>query len=223
MTIKRKLFASAAVAIALGTGYVGSRTTLRSPLPATDPIFASKAFRKLNSFGNPTNSDECWTTIPLSRLRPELLENEADLALEFCRGIWSSRIGFDLPRLYWYLRWYTPSTSAHLWTRHSLSSSSYTPGTHLTNHFTVLSKTSNSITIRFGDSPSNSGPRPLDGIFEIKAQIHRDEGVARLSLKTLVFCGDRRMDGKIVPLPADLVHHSVARLWCVTGSWGLYT
>jgi hypothetical protein len=62
----------------------------------------------------------------------------------------------------------------------------------------------------------------LDGIFEIKAQIVKEEGVARLSLKTLVFCGDRKMNGKIVPLPADLIHHFVARLWCVTGSWGLY-
>jgi hypothetical protein len=93
MSLKRKIYISTAASIAVVAGYLGSTTSLTSPLAATDPIFATTWFRRYNVHGNPTNSDECRKEIPLTRIRPELQRNEGDLALELCRGIWSSRVG----------------------------------------------------------------------------------------------------------------------------------
>lgn len=92
----------------------------------------------------------------------------------------------------------------------------------MTNHFNVVDRTDNEITVRFGDSPDKTGLRPLDGIFVIRADVDHAAGVARLSLKTLVFCGDAPTEKSIVPVLADYFHHGVARLWMTTGSWGLY-
>lgn len=126
--------------------------------------------------------------------------------------------GFDLGRLYYYLRHYSPTTSSQLWSRNELSTSNYEPGTELTNHFNVLSHTPSEIVLRFSDAPSVTGLRPLDGLFSISTQIDREAGVARLRFKTLIYRGDEKMEGKPAPKPVEVVHWWVSRFWMVLAS-----
>lgn len=75
----------------LGTGvlgYLGAATTIISPLPQDDPLWRSASYAKLNSYQNSSTQDLCVKRIPLSKIRPELLQKDGDLALEFCRGVW---------------------------------------------------------------------------------------------------------------------------------------
>lgn len=51
-------------------------------------MWQSQSYAKYNLHRNPSTQDICIRRIPLSKIRPELLENEGDLALEFCRGVW---------------------------------------------------------------------------------------------------------------------------------------
>lgn len=87
----RKLKICTGVLTGLGTaglGYLGLSTSIISPLPDDDPLWRSKSFAKYNLHQNPSTQDVCTKRIPLSKIKPELLEREGDLALEFCRGVW---------------------------------------------------------------------------------------------------------------------------------------
>jgi hypothetical protein len=70
-------------------GYLGASTTLARPLPLDDPLFSSKIYSQYNKHSNGSAQDIVVKRIPLSKIRPELLQNEGDLAIEFCRGVWS--------------------------------------------------------------------------------------------------------------------------------------
>jgi hypothetical protein len=77
--------------VGLGTGalgYLGVSTTIVSPLPEDDPLWRSKSYATYNPHRNPSTQDLCLKRIPLSKIKPELLQHEGDLALEFCRGVW---------------------------------------------------------------------------------------------------------------------------------------
>lgn len=87
---KLKLCTGALAGLGVGAfGYLGASTTVISPLPEDDPLWRSKSFAKYNLHRNPSTQDICLKRIPLGKIRPELLENEGDFALEFCRGVWS--------------------------------------------------------------------------------------------------------------------------------------
>jgi hypothetical protein len=91
MAILRTLMRTAGVLTGLGTGalgYLGASTTIISPIPADDPIWASNNYSKYNPHRNPPTQDICVKRIPLRKIKPELLEKEGDLALELCRGVW---------------------------------------------------------------------------------------------------------------------------------------
>lgn len=77
-------------------GYLGASTTLARPLPRDDPLFSSKIYSQYNKHHNGSAQDVVVKRIPLSKIRPELLQNEGDLAVEFCRGVWSG-LGTSLP------------------------------------------------------------------------------------------------------------------------------
>ena len=71
------------------TSYLAAKNPVISPLSPSDPIWTSSLYKKRNPSGNPATQDVCIKRIPISRIRPELLQKEGDLALEFCRGVWS--------------------------------------------------------------------------------------------------------------------------------------
>jgi hypothetical protein len=69
--------------------FLAAKNPVISPLAAADPIWTSKLFKKHNPSANPATQDVCVRRIPLDKIRPELLKNPGDLALEYCRGVWS--------------------------------------------------------------------------------------------------------------------------------------
>ena len=86
---KLKVFTGIATGVGAGAlGYLGASTTVISPLPHDDPLWRSSSHAKYNLHQNPSTQDICIKRIPLSKIKPELLQNEGDLALEFCRGVW---------------------------------------------------------------------------------------------------------------------------------------
>lgn len=92
MSVSRIIKRTVYTGIATGTafaGYIAGTTSVICPLPLDDPLWSSSVYSRFNVHNNPSAQDVCIKRIPLSKIRPELLENEGDLALEFCRGVWS--------------------------------------------------------------------------------------------------------------------------------------
>lgn len=58
------------------------------PLTKDDPMFKTKTWRRYNPRENPAFKDDVIKVVPLSKIRPELRNDEAALTLEFCRGVW---------------------------------------------------------------------------------------------------------------------------------------
>lgn len=87
--IVRKTIFPGLLGASTAAAYLASQNPVVSPLPANDPIWSSRLFRRANPNGNPATNDVCIKRIPFSKIRPELLKKENDLSLEFCRGLWS--------------------------------------------------------------------------------------------------------------------------------------
>lgn len=86
--IKRTIYTTALTGTAL-VAYVAGSTSVIRPIPREDPVWNSKPFKKYNIHKNPATQDVVIKRIPLDKIRPELLQKEGDLALEFCRGVWA--------------------------------------------------------------------------------------------------------------------------------------
>jgi hypothetical protein len=80
---------SLTVGASCGAGYLSAATTLITPLDQDDPLLKMDLLRRLNRYNNPLMSDLCIARIPLSKIRPELRDDEAALGIEFCRALWS--------------------------------------------------------------------------------------------------------------------------------------
>ncbi|PNP42339.1 hypothetical protein TGAM01_v208086 [Trichoderma gamsii] len=219
MGIIRKTVLGVTAGTAAAVGYLRLSTSIIAPIPLNDALYSSGVYKKYNPHRNAATNDICVKTIPLNRIRPELLQKEGDLALEFCRGLWSGW-GYEIQRRFLHRKWYSPETSSQLWTRDQLAASSYEPGTVLTDHFEVVDRTPNEIIVRCGDSPRNGGPRPSDGLFAIGATIDREAQVARLTLKSCLFHSDRKVEGENGPMPGwmEILHQWYARIWMASGS-----
>ncbi|KAK3313253.1 hypothetical protein B0H66DRAFT_389174 [Apodospora peruviana] len=201
-------------------GYLGATTTIISPLPRDDPLWSSKSFAKFNVHNNASTQDVCVKRVPIDKIRPELLEKEGDLALEFCRGVWGG-LGYRFQRAYLARKYQGPATTGQLWTTEQLSKSTYEPGTQLTDHFEVVEKTPTEIIIRCGDTPRSQGPRGSDGLFVISAALDRERGEAVLGLKSCFFTSERKVEGIQGPMPGwmELLHRWYSRVWMTTGTW----
>lgn len=88
MGILRKTAVGVTVGTAAALGYLHVATSIIAPIPLNDAIYSSSAYKKYNPHKNAATNDICVKTIPLNRIRPELLQKEGDLALELCRGVW---------------------------------------------------------------------------------------------------------------------------------------
>ncbi|KAK4178558.1 hypothetical protein QBC36DRAFT_288413 [Triangularia setosa] len=248
MGIIRKTFTTAFLVTAGTVGYLGTTTRLESPLPEDDPLWRSKSFAKYNRHNNASTQDLVYKRIPLDKIKPELLQRDGDLALEFCRGVWgglgeihphpsthqsqttptsifgtnfTSPAGYRFQRAYLARKYQGPATVSQLWTADQLSKSTYEPGTQLTDHFEVVEKTPTEIVVRCGDTPRNTGPRDSDGLFVISASVDKARGEVVLGLKSCFFNGNSRVEGIQGPMPGwmEELHRWYSRLWLVTGSW----
>ncbi|KAB5536214.1 hypothetical protein GE09DRAFT_1006416 [Coniochaeta sp. 2T2.1] len=200
--------------------YLGGATTLVRPLPRDDPLWSSDVYARYNRHRNGSANDMVVKRIPLDEIRPELLEREGDLAVEFCRGVWSG-LGYRFQRAFLARKYHSPTTSSQLWTVPQLEQSTYEVGEQITDHFEVVDKTPQEITVRCGDSPRNAEPRDSDGLFVISAEIDRERGEAVLGLKSCLFVSGRKIEGIQGPMPGwmEVLHTWYARLWLETGAW----
>ena len=122
-------------------------------------------------------------------------------------------VGYAYQRRYLERKYRGPETSSQLWERKELAESSYPVGTQITDHFEVVSHTSDSIIVRCGDSPRIKDVRASDGLFEMKAEIKQDEGVAEFQLKSVFYQGLGKAQGKPMPWHVELAHRWYAKLW----------
>lgn len=66
------------------------------PISSTDPIFSSVAYARNNPNRNPATQDLCVRKVPLSKIKPQLLEKEGKLVEAFCAGVWGGLGLFSL-------------------------------------------------------------------------------------------------------------------------------
>lgn len=116
-----------------------------------------------------------------------------------------------------------PITADHLWDKKDLQSSTYDVGTKITDHFEVVSKNENSIIVRCGDSPRIQEVRASDGLFEMSAEVKKDEGVAEFGLKSIFYNGlgpQPDQEGKPPSEPMSpwikWLHQQYAKVWMET-------
>ncbi|PNP51026.1 hypothetical protein THARTR1_08254 [Trichoderma harzianum] len=220
MGIIRKAAVGVTVGTAAALGYLHVATSIIAPIPLSDALYSSSAYKKYNPHKNAATNDICVKTIPLNRIRPELLQKEGDLVLELCRGPhqWSQLSCYAIQRQYLHRKWYGPETSSQLWTRDQLAASTYEVGTTVTDHFEVVDRTPNEILVRAGGSPREQGGRPADGLFAIGAVVDHDAQVARLTLKSCLFSSHRKIEGDKGPMPApvELLHQWYSRVLLVS-------
>lgn len=58
-------------------------------VPASDYIFSNTLFARFNPNNSPVTQDLCVRRVPLTKIRPELLEKEGRLVEAFSAGLWS--------------------------------------------------------------------------------------------------------------------------------------
>lgn len=114
-----------------------------------------------------------------------------------------------------------PKTKNQIWDREDLLRSTYPVGTEITDHFEVLGHTAESIVVRCGDSPRKKGLRESDGLFEIRAEIKREEGVAEFQLKSCFYQGLYKAEGKPMPPHIEFLHRQYTKLWMETAVWNV--
>ncbi|APA13924.1 hypothetical protein SS1G_11291 [Sclerotinia sclerotiorum 1980 UF-70] len=186
------------------------------PMSPSDPIFSSLAYIRQNPNRNPAMQDLCQRKVTLSKIKPHLLEKEGKLVEAFCAGVWGG-LGYAPQRSVLSKKYQNETTTAHqLWNRSDLQNSTYEVGTQITDHFEVVSKTPTSITVRCGDSPMVTGVRDSDGLFEMKASIDKNEGVAVFELKSVFFKGTGKYTEKPMPEHIEFAHRLYTKLWMET-------
>lgn len=104
MTILSKTVAAAGWGTLAGAaGFVGmTRHCKVSPVAPTDYIFNHTLYARYNPSNAPVTQDICTRTVPLSKIRPELLEAEkteegkGKLVEAFCQGVWGGLGEWDV-------------------------------------------------------------------------------------------------------------------------------
>ncbi|RDW73707.1 hypothetical protein BP5796_07149 [Coleophoma crateriformis] len=208
-------FKTALVGAPLGAGAfaVWTRNCKFVPVSPSDPIFQSASYLKNNPLKNPATQDMCVRRVPLKDIKPQLLEKEGKLAEAFCAGVWGG-LGYWYQRRYLAKKYQNTTTTAHqLWERSQLQNSTYEVGTQITDHFEVVSKTPNAITVRCGDSPLKTGLRDSDGLFEMAVDVKPEEGVAEFKLKSVFYKGLTKSDSKPMPEHIEWAHRQYTKLW----------
>ncbi|CZT50108.1 uncharacterized protein RSE6_11039 [Rhynchosporium secalis] len=218
MGVLRSAFKITALSSVVAGGAFGA-WTIRSkfvPFNANDPILSTTAYKTNNPNRNPATQDLCVRKVPLSKIKPQLLEKDGKLVEAFCAGVWSG-YGYAYQRHYLEKKYRNSTTTAHqLWDRSDLTSSSYEPGTEITDHFVVVAKDPSAIVVRCGDSPLKTGVRDSDGLFEMGVEVNKDEGVAEFRLKSVFYKGLGKADGKPMPAHIEFLHRIYTKIWMET-------
>jgi len=185
------------------------------PLSTSDYIYNTTFYARNNPERNPATADLCVRRVPLSEIKPEYLEKEGKLVEKFCAGVWGG-LGYAYQRQYLEKKYRDADTESQVWDTKALLESDYPVGTQITDHFEVLTKTPESIIVRCGDSPRKMEVRPSDGLFEMRAEILKDEGVAEFQLKSVFYQGLGKATGKPMPFHIEFLHRQYTKLWMET-------
>ncbi|KAJ5668691.1 hypothetical protein N7462_009761 [Penicillium macrosclerotiorum] len=214
--ISRVLKVSAAgTAATVGVFFGATRNDVFQPMDTSDPIFSSPFFQKFNPNRNPTLHDLCVRQVPLDKIDPALLEKKGKLVEAFCAGVWGG-MGYIPQRAYLAQKYQGPETATNLWERKDLLASSYEVGTVITDHFEVLEKTDDRITVRCGASPRERDVRPSDGLFEIGAVVKQEENVAEFTLKSCFYQGLGKAEAAPMGPVMTWLHQQYTKLWLET-------
>ncbi|KAJ5280699.1 hypothetical protein N7478_006071 [Penicillium angulare] len=202
--------------VSVGVFFGATRNDVFRGMDASDPIFQHALFKKFNPENNPTLHDMCVRRVPLDKIKPELLEKNSKLTEAFCAGVWGG-LGYMAQRAWFANKYQGPETATHLWSRQELLESKYEVGTLITDHFEVVEKTDDHITVRCGDTPRHPDVRPSDGLFEIGAVIKQEEGVAEFTLKSCFYQGLGKSEAAPMGPVMVWLHQQYTKLWMETG------
>ena len=161
--------------------------------------------------------------MPISKIKPQLLENAASgqLVEAFCAGVWSG-LGYAYQRSYLAKKYQNDTTTSHqLWSRKELKDARYEVGTQITDHFEVVERDEENITVRCGDSPLKTEVRDSDGLFQMGARVLRNEGVVEFSLKSVFFKGLGKSDAAPMPAHVEFAHRLYTKLWMETAIYNV--
>jgi len=128
----------------------------------------------------------------------------------------SDKPGFAFQRRYLERKYRGPATAHNVWDTKDLKESDYPVGMEITDHFEVMSHTPESVIVRCGASPSDKGVRPSDGLFEIKAEVNKEEGVAEFQLKSIFYQGLGKAEKTPMPPFIEFLHREYTKLWMET-------
>ncbi|KAF2269657.1 hypothetical protein CC78DRAFT_486389 [Lojkania enalia] len=200
----------------IALGYAGftfyTRQTKFVPYDTTHPDLQTPVFRTHNPASNPPICiDHAVKTIPLSQLKTQ---DQRQLTTDFCRGVWSG-LGYAYQRRYLERKYRAlEGRDKDLWTREELAKSEYQVGTRITDHFEVLLHDDEKVIVRCGDSPSNSDPRPSDGLFAMEVTKDDEAQTATFHLKTcFVNTTPEGKDAQPLPWNFQLAHRLYTKLW----------
>lgn len=121
-------------------------------------------------------------------------------------------LGYAIQRAYMAMKYKGPETAQHLWSPSELSSSSYEPGTIMTDHFEVVEKTPERIVVRCGGSPRIQDVRESDGLFEMSAIVKPEEDVAEFGVKSCFFQGLGKAEAGPMPWFVAFLHRQYSKL-----------
>ncbi|KAK5636626.1 hypothetical protein RRF57_012339 [Xylaria bambusicola] len=156
------------------------------PLTKDDQVFKTRIWSRYNPRSNPALKDDVVRAVPLSKLRPELRNDEKALTLEFCRGVWS-RWAFHVHSLIQQRYDRPPGTDDNLWHTSELAVSKFNKGLRFSNHFEVVDNSGSEIVVRCGSSPMESGLRKSDGLIFLSAKIDPEQELAIFHFKSALF------------------------------------
>jgi hypothetical protein len=205
-------------ATAAGGWEYWTRNSKFVPLSPNDPIYSSSAYNYQNPNKNPATQDLCERRVPLSKIKPQLLEKEKEgkLIEAFCAGVWSGW-GYAYQRQYLEKKYRNAETTGHqLWDKKELAEAKYEVGTQITDHFEVVEKDASKIVVRCGDSPLKREVRPSDGLFEMSVRVDREKGEAVFGLRSIFFQGLGKAEKKPMPEHIEFLHRLYTKLWMET-------
>ncbi|KXH44946.1 hypothetical protein CNYM01_07084 [Colletotrichum nymphaeae SA-01] len=191
--------------------------------PANDPLFQHSLLKKVNPKNNLDFHDCCYRTVSFDKLRPDLVEDAlsggSKLVETYSAGVWG-RYAFNIQRKIMEMSRKDGSNAGDLWEKDELLKSTYPVGTTFADDFIVIEKSPSSILLRGGLSPrvAPDGPRELDSIITLDADLDRKARVVSFKLKSILLNGVS--DGKDAPLPGPAVflHQQYAKLLVTAGA-----
>lgn len=139
----------------LGYGVMSfyTRSTKFVPYDTNSPDHSTPVFRAHNPSSNPPGCiDHAIKEVPYAKLpakyRVKDSVDQAQLATDFCRGVWGG-VAYRVQRRYLERKYRAlPGREGHLWDVKDLEKSSYEVGTVITDHFEVLEHTKDKVCSR---------------------------------------------------------------------------